>query len=645
MAANTNTNNEVEEQQNTNSTMNTEEMISQEYSTNTTETKSSQPITKETIISQETISGNIIAPNGDNQHVIINHNYYYNRNYYNDIIHGANQIAEQGDTDNKRDNKIEGDTAKSLKEDLAFEQRQQIAFTDTTLEDQISTMPSTEDEIATWFYELDDYEQHYVFTTAILHGAPAHIISKQAEILYKELKQYEITSYYITSSQAPAEAFSILPKQHRHSISHLRTHTHTLMRQSNGVACIYWLDTDNFGLSQFNTRVITFLSREFINKGDYGDFFFRKAKDWSKHRDAEYDYWLAAKSLGAILHIKNVQQLKAQAYEFAKQSSTVGYRRAASLLAGAYENEQYRQLTGNHNGSVLTIIDKWTSKIYEEQYNETKVQVNIDLGRTIAYAYSFIGRETPEIALKKTNELLSGLPIVDINCTKTLSSACVSTYISLVWSGHLRKVLHSLADVAEKSIDQWSATNNLKAREYERQQREWCIKNVNDAFFLTLAATTHSNGDIASPESYTQQIPTERIQIVELNCNIFISAIFHDDPIKNILTRLFQYAIVTAHVDDALSFLRNWAETVIRMHAEESDPQAELIYHSYTSFLIHLGRDIQKRESKWKQPGKHSSAISNMYRRHLTQWQKEGQIRNAALNQMASTVLQQISGH
>src|SRR5260221_10878317 len=135
---------------------------------------------------------------------IVGDNAYVNINFYVDMVQGKSiKLSDSGSDDGVLNRESIG-TSELISETLKFEQQSTTFFTGSALEEGSINLPETEEEFSQWYYGLGDYEQYYVQTAAVLHGAPAHEVSKRADRLYKRIRD-EIEKSKSSSQSRPRQ--------------------------------------------------------------------------------------------------------------------------------------------------------------------------------------------------------------------------------------------------------------------------------------------------------------------------------------------------------------------------------------------------------------------------------------------------------
>lgn len=341
---------------------------------------------------------------GDNPNVTINQ--------YRNVIQGISinfsQNGENTGTLNPKTDKVD----KLISEILTLERKGTAYFPERESTVDSTKLPETDEEFSKWYYGLSDYEQCYVQAAAVLHGAPAHEVSKHADFLYKRLTEY-IAQLEVSLSPGPQSQDGRETPQSRttrfsdtflHKLPGraLRVNTHTLTKPVDGVMCLYWEDIDSHGLSKFGLNLLDFLSSEFISRGEHGQISLEVLEDWSKDISDEVS-WKAARSYGVVLWCHNTDLLASTAEKWAKLGSLSSRRRTAELLDGAFEIEHLKTETNNKGRTpfVLNLMDDWVKRVHTGFGKATlrPTLATINLGCTVASAYGWIGKRSPQIAL------------------------------------------------------------------------------------------------------------------------------------------------------------------------------------------------------------------------------------------------------
>ncbi len=497
-------------------------------------------------------------------------------------------------------------------------------------------LPADEEQFATWYYKLDEYTQCYVQAAAILHGAPAHEVSRRADRLYMLLIEREEQPNGAPPMKAQHEP-PRFPLRNRSS-RELQAKTHTITQRIEGVERLFWRDVDIYGISSFGLRLLDFLSGEFMSRGARGQDFREKLQEWSQEPYQETS-WRCSRALGVFLWHQNVGELRRTAIDWARNRSLRGWRRTAMLLDGAYEIESIKhpEKAGNARTSPeLQLLNEWVRRSQKMQR-----VTDANMGCAAAHTYGLIGKRKPEVALRDLDELLqfpSSRPIFDTN---VLFAAVVSAYVSLSWSGHIGSVFTHLALVAEQSILQHALPHRMSERYTYRRQCEVKLQVTLETFFLIIADSL-SEASLATSIAYSNPLPDQPSLPDPLGRDVVLAGLLTEDGYgwrKQVTTLLSAAIIERRNRSSAFDMIQRWAETVLNIQEEQSE-EAQQIAISFKYFMVNLGKtidlwclDLNKRQGR-----PHTASI--IYRNRLEQWHKRGR----TLGQLSQDVLYQLNG-
>jgi len=600
-------------------------------------------------------SGNVASVVGDNPRVTINYYIQMLNDAKRESLHD-DEIAPQKRSVPDSSSKYDKQLQEQYIENLKFERQNTTFFASTEVGK--AQLPNDEQQISQWYYALDEYEQCYVQATAVLHGAPAHEVSKRAENLYYIIyESAERQQGFLPPSseqekpldtQQPAFRAIDLPLQKKPA-RELRASTHTLTRRGNGAERVFWKDVDEHGLSAFGLRLLIFLANEFTNHGQQGQRFLDNLNAWSTENNDECS-WRSARAYGVVLWYQHADQL----YQVAKKwGTTRSIRRrwkAASLLDGAYEIEcsKLKDIQANDSSasSVLQLLDDWASPV------NTQLSVSTsNLRCTAANAYGLIGKKSPDIALTRLARLLQLPESQATHEANDVFAAGVSTYISLIWSGHIRKVLEHLAEIAEALSHQRSLFNTMKERQRYRQQREVRLNAVFETFFFVAAASCAERYDDGFGfYTVTDPLPLEPAVPDTHKRDVLLAGLLVEEEIRwrAHITTLLCAAIIEKRSVSAFDLLHSWASIVLEMR-ERKISSSELIYRQFRQFMVDLGkaidtwcRDIEHRDGE--QRLRRSPKAIAAYKYRLEQWQKPRRSHERPLlSTLAQEILKQFS--
>ncbi len=585
---------------------------------------------------------------GDNPHVTIHH--------YENVIQGMRiNFSKDGDDTSVQDPKSDN-LGELISDILRLERRGTAYFPERESTVDSTKLPETEEEFSNWYYSLSDYEQCYVQVAAVLHGTPAHEVSKRADILYKRLTEHiaKLESSLLPGPQSSDERETQQRGTARFSDTflhklpgrELRVNTHTIVQRIDGVERLYWQDIDSHGLSTFGLHLLAFLASEFISRGEHGQISLKVLEDWSKESSDEVS-WKAARSYGVVLWCHNTDRLRSIAEEWAKVYSLRSRRRTAELLDGAFEIERLKTDTsGTERTSsvVLSLMNTWIDRVHAE-FGKATLGANmasINLGCTVASAYGWIGKRSPEIALDGLERLLK-LP--QSRATDEMSSifaAGVSTYVTLIWSGHVRYVLERLASNADQLSHQRDLPRKVDERQQYRRHREIRLNATLEAFFLIAAASlTELRDNHTTSYSLTEPFPTNPAIPDPHGRDVLLAGIFSAGDVRENITILLSAAIVEQKSRLAFGLLRYWAEVVLEVSGTQ-DKELSEIYLSFQQFMVNLGKTVDKWCLDLEKQGLRSPQAIDAFKNRLERWKIESRYHSNPIGSFAQEVLKQL---
>ncbi len=594
-------------------------------------------------VSQKSDSGPIIAPQGETVHFTVNltHNHFHE---YARTIHSIEKQSVLLDTE-----ELSEDNQDPLA-NLIYDRQRVPTFDDRTptFEGEI---PQDEDKLSDWYYnKLDEYEQCYVQVVAILHGSKIQEIYQGTDAFYRIVQQQRYNTFPEWSEQGtqPEEKQKnvpgfIFPRQ---SSLRLQKKTYTVARRVNGAECLFWQDVDRYGLSDFGSRVLTFISKELCSKGEHWPSFAEEIQRWSswKKRYA-HRATRAAHALGTILWVQDAADLSNQARQWARTTALYWQRLTASLLDGAREIEIVElgeQADNERHSAVLRLLSEWKEKVHEEQ-NATTIR----LGCTIANTYGLLGRRPHDIslALQGLDDLLTFPDDQEIDITNVypLFEAAVLPYVSLTWAGHLRAVLQSLATIVQRLVLYRVLPPQLKKRERDRMLHASYLETTLNAFFL-VAATTTPDKEIphTSLDTYMYSLG-ETVVIPDIDGrSALLVAILTADSMKESLITLLCAAIVSRHGGPAFELMRSWIDTVVTSSNTSENP-SKTYYNLMLQFMVDLGQTIDRWCNDLAARHYRKPSGGAVYRHKLALWQQEGERRKHPIATFACEVRWQLS--
>jgi hypothetical protein len=582
-------------------------------------------------VKQETVSGPVISPHGSGNVIINNFNYAQ----ASQDIRGVWERPYEGENDEEEDET--GQVV--LKKNVRFA-RQNRAHFDTPLPaDDTSpsqTPPDDEKHLSVWYYRLEEYVQCYVLAVTLLHGATAREIYRRTDELYRltlQEKQNTLeqmtpprdassdqTSQTETPPPPPTFAFP------RPASLDLQKQTGTLSHRENGAERLFWHDVTETGYSPLETRMLTFLAREYNRKGEHWDGFFKLVRSWSEQKrgsrgNIEESSWRSTRALGAILWYQNITELRRLAEVWAKKDSFSGRQLATSLLHGAYEIEQWTQ--GKETPSAIhQLLQEWIVRL-----QDTFTLANINLGCSVASMYGLLIVSGNDIAdttrtLHYLDDLLRLQEYGNILYIQKLMATVSSTYVSLSLAGYIRQILCHLASIMEKLVYYRESPQKLQDRNVFRWQRGLRLYTALDAFFL-IATTLRSQGD---QESQWDGTVSKYLQPLEESVpfdtdyrDILLVGLLTEDTLAEPLKTLLCAAMFSKRSKPVSELLTHWTSIVLAIKATQR-PTTTTVYTRFSTFLVDLGHEIQRWSREIRGNGYRQPVAYDAYRQQIWRW-------------------------
>ena len=216
---------------------------------------------------------------------------------FKDKVDGKWKEAKDDDVDILSQQKQFKDSARYISKTLKNERKLVTFFPESASKVETADLPKTEEAFTEWYYKLGDYEQYYVLTTAVLHGAPVREVARYTKSLYQfihdEVVRRGNLSRINSHNEDQPESQNIKsvrfsdPLLRTISGKELRRITFTKTLTKKGIECLYWQDADQYGLSTFGLHLLEFLCKEYIGKGELGQFFLNALQRWSEEHIGE----------------------------------------------------------------------------------------------------------------------------------------------------------------------------------------------------------------------------------------------------------------------------------------------------------------------------------------------------------------------
>lgn len=434
-------------------------------------------------------------------------------------------------------------------------------------------LPETPEEIEDWYCdELTEWETCFVEATAVLHGAPLHEIRNAAQTLYHP-------------SVFDADKPSAAKSGTRISENTLRTRLYMQKAYIGDAERLLWCDANASGLSSFASRLLPIIvSQSNLSVVQEGTTFLEQLEEWTTTLSGECA-WRANRALGSIWLKLDKKRFQRMINEYVESDDFDDWRRAATLLDGAYEveyAEHGEQIEQENNSLVLTTLARWT------QHAHASFQINV--ASTAAQAYGRIGQTSTECALKGLETLLR-YPLRRKNDSEVQMPllafvSVTSSYFTLARFGYIRAVLQHIAAVVEKCCYHRRSPSDSTRKEYRAQCR-FLLDTMFHVFFVIASLSLNGVKD-KKQGNYTREttLPTYPILPDAQGQDSLLAGILSNaeaDWRQHIMTILCG-AILEENAEPAFFLLKVWAETMLK----EVGPQQPLLREAFSDFLLEL---------------------------------------------------------
>lgn len=500
--------------------------------------------------------------------------------------------------------------------------RQEALFLNTSRDGALfspADIPQDHKGISEWYYRLEEHKQYIVQAIALLHGAKTREIEHLREELYLPLEKDR--EQYQTSQQKDEdrEGYHPLYPERLRASEQIYEHTYAEFRSVYGTERLFWQDTDERGMSIFSLRILFFLARE-STRGGWGlsgKNFLDAVERWTAMPKGDC-YWRAARALGIIWRCQDKERVQILANTWANTSTQRNWRKAASLLEGAYavecEEESWKQDSLLAHSFVLAILSQWIERTHTATTN-----VSVYVGCAAAYTYGLLGKTFPQLALDGLDNLLSfpmnhksqGIPA-------RLFAAVVSNYIALTWAGHLKAVLARLATHARMFTHKrrFFSSGSAESVHY-RLRRQATLEAVFYVFFM-LTATSLPPDSADTHSAYSLTAPAEELlQADGLDILLAGTLTTHDSGWrKEVITLCCAALLDQQKTALVFEFLQQWVLLILQQLAE----QKHELYHSLVMFFVELYITLKEWVQDLFRAGFRNQVALDAFKRHLMRW-------------------------
>lgn len=434
-------------------------------------------------------------------------------------------------------------------------------------------LPETVEAIEDWYCEqlTDEWEICFVQAAAVLHGAPVPQIRAAANTLYH---------HPVVSAEHPVAS---IPKI---SEKRLRTYLYMEIVHTQGADRLFWLDANTSGLSTIAMRLLPIIVRQSNLSATHpqGQDFLSQLEKWSMTLSGECA-WRATRALGGLWIKSEEDQFLHIVNEWANSDDPNDWRRAATLLDGAYEveyAEQDEQVNEGNNSYVLELLERWT------RHAHASFQENI--GSTVAQAYGRIGQRSLAPALKGLEALLR-YPLRRKNDTQiqmplVVFVAATWSYTTLARFGYAREVLHYIASLVERCCYQRRSPQGKERTLYRAQCRFLLYTMFHTFLLIALASLNGVRNNVRGNYTREESLPQHPFLPSDKGQDVLLAGILSSEETEwrqDIITILCG-AILEKDEKPAFYLIQTWAEITL----QEPGPQRPLLREAFLGFLLEL---------------------------------------------------------
>lgn len=338
-------------------------------------------------------------------------------------------------------------------------------------------LPEKPEKINDWYCKkLSDWEKCFVQAAAVLHGAPVYQVRDAANMLYQPESAISNISGNPVIAPTPRSIERVnLAKVYLKIIN------------VGGADRLFWYDDLNAsGQSSFAVRILpTIITQSNLSSSISSEQgFLQQLEAWTELLPSD-SAWRATRAMGAIWYKHDQKLFSSLAHQWATNTDSRYWRRAALLLEGAFaveyaDAEQHATVSLHDTSVVLTMLAQWT--------REAHASFQANIGSTIAQAYGRIGQLSLEPALqglaallrypiRKKDDNKSGMPLF-------VFAAVTWSYVSLARFGSAQGVLEHLATLVTHYCYQRHTPELTKDRMLYLAQRQLILEAVFFSFFL-----------------------------------------------------------------------------------------------------------------------------------------------------------------
>lgn len=486
---------------------------------------------------------------------------------------------------------------------------------------QVKVKPlTTPGEIHTWYCEkLTEWEACFVQAAAVLHGSPIYQVREAAETLAPES---------LPASRIPEEVFF--------------EHTYTKKVWANGAERLFWYDANTNGLSIFATQVLSVVvSQSNVSRSSQQEqHFLKQLEIWSTTLSGE-SAWRAIRALGTVWKKSDEARLRRLANQWARSDDPDDWRRAATLLDGAYEveyAEKGEQVYKENNSLVLNLLTQWT--------REAHASFQTNIGSTVAQAYARIGQRTPEPALRRLDALLL-YPLrskkdAEVKIPLLVFVSATWSYVTLARFGYAREVLAHIASLVTKYCYQRRSPVGPERHEYLAQCRLMLDALFHVFFLIAAASLSGASSNKSGNYKRASTLPEHPAIPGKQQEDVLLAGILSSEEAKwrQHITTILCAAIIEANAEPAFYLMRLWAELTLNELGMERNNLRE----AYLNFLV----EAEAKSNQWCSELAKAEEISyadlscQLWQETLEQWQREGRQTGTFLGAFARDVIRRL---
>lgn len=436
--------------------------------------------------------------------------------------------------------------------------------------------PETEEEIEEWYCEkLTAWETCFVEAAAVLHGAPIHRVRDAADTLYHPTGQTENTPILqVTKISAKT----------------LRTHLYMQTVYVEGAERLFWTDANASGLSTFATRLLPIIVRQsnLSATNKQGTHLLKQLERWATDLSGE-SAWRATRALGSLWLKLDMDHFQHMVNEWVESDDPDDWRRAATLLDGAYEAEyadQGERVNQGNNSFVLSFLARRT------RHAHASFQVNA--GSIVAQTYGRIGQRSITLALKGLEALLR-YPLrrkkdSEIQIPLVVFVSTTWSYVTLARFGYIAEVLAHIASVVEKCCYQRRSPQGSERFEYRAQCR-FMLETMFHIFFLIASASLSGVHDTMRGDYKREaKLPSNPILPSAEGQDMLLVGILSSEEgdWRQCIITIVCGAILEKNAEPAFLLLKIWAEIMLK-------EQSPVLRQAYADFMV----EIWERGNQW----------------------------------------------